>query len=367
MPLYDTFLYGSDLYGGSGIDKPVNLDFYRTDTDSLYVFHWLFNQAFYNPSLMGFDYQLQLDTDPAFSAPLTHETTTEPVSIVPSGYSRSAAYAAINTAAGITLDLDVDGDGVQTIIISLHTSGSDVAADIQTKVRALTANIPTNQPAFDDFTCVFNGTINQYTLTSGSTGIGSTVVVSGGTAAPSLYLGLTEGGYEVRGNSHVLKQTAQRVLTVQNSSGVVFPDVSATTNTPGPNQVIVSIATNQVTFNDANTPDTITIIYVAVTSGDIIQFQRGNVAKGFTVPVYSRIDSARLTFYARVRIKHGLTYGPFSDVLTVRTLADVTKETSDRLLQALPDRHVYPVDEMFKPLNQRRSNISRIYWGEMLK
>lgn len=364
MGLYDTFLYGSgEFYGGSGDDTPVNLDFYRTDTDSLYVFHWLFNQAFYTPTLHNYDYQLQLDTDPNFTAPIIHETITEPASIVASGYSRSGAYAAINIAAGETLDINVDGDGVQTIIHSLHITGANIASDIQTKVRALIANDPANQPAIDNFVCTFNGTLNQYTLTSGSTGIGSTVVITGGSSAPLLLLGLANGGYEVRGNSHILTQPARRVLIVENSAEVIFADVSTTTNTPGVNQVIVSIATNQVTFNDANVPDTITIIYVPETSADIIQFQRGCVAKGFTVPVYPRIDSARLTFYARVRIRSGLSYSDFSDVLTVRTIADVTKETADRFLQALPDRHVYPVDESFRALADRRSNISKVYWG----
>ncbi len=364
MALFNTFLYGSGIYyAGSQTDKLQSLDFYRTDTDNLYVFHWLFSQAFYDPIIHGLDYQLQLDIDPAFSSPVTHETVTEPASIVASGYSESGVYATINIAAGETLSLNVDGDGVQTIIHSLHITGANIASDIQTKVRALIAINPVNQPAYDNFVCTFNGTLNQYTLTSGSIGIGSTVVVTGGTAAPQLYLGLAEGGYEVRGNSHILTQAARRVLIVENSAEVLFSDVSATTNTPGVNQYIVSLSTNQVTFNSANVPDTITIIYVPLASADIIQFQRGCVARGYTVPVYPRIDSERQVFYARIRIKTGMSYGPFSEVLTVRALEDVTKETADRLLQALPDRHVYPTDEAFRPLADRRSNISKIYWA----
>lgn len=364
MALYGTFLYGSGIYyTGSGTDKLLDLDFYRTDTDSLYVFHWMFNQAFISPLLAGLDYQLQLDTDPNFSAPQIYETVTETANIIPSGYSLSGAYATINISAGETLSLNINNDGVQTVILSLHITGNDIASDIQTTVRALTANNPANQTAYNNFTATFSGgPFDTYTLTSGTTGISSTVVVTGGTAAPALRLGLANGGYEVRGNSTILKQAARRVLIVHDGT-TIFSDVSASTNTPGPEQYIVSIATNQVTFNDVDLPDAITLIYVPATSEDIIQFQRGNVAKGFTVNVFPRIDSARLTFYARVRVKSAITYGPFSDITTVQTLADVTKESADRLLQALPDQHVYPVDESFKPLADRTKNISKVYWG----
>lgn len=363
MPLHSTILYGNGpLYTGPGYDKLASLDFYRTNIDNQYVFWWTFQQPFVSPSLRGFDYQLQIDTDPNFSTPITFESRTEPATVIGAGRSISAPNAATNIAAGYTLTLNINGDGVQTIgPISLHTTGASIAADIETQVRALTAFTPSNQPAYDNFTATFYLPADQYTLTSGSNGPNSTAVVSGGTVAPLLKLGLVEGGEEIRGNTARLDFIPRRVLIVENSSGTQF--TLAPTNTPLANQYVANLTTGQITFNDVNVPDSITIIYVPSYSGDIVQFQRGNVAKAFTVPVYDRIDSARLPFYSRVRVKDNLTYGAFSETLSLQTLEDVTRETADRLLGVLPDRHVYPVDEAFKALEDRASNISKIYWG----
>lgn len=363
MALHSTILYNSGpLYTGPGSDKLVTLDFYRTQADDQYVFWWTFQQQFVSPSLWDFDYQLQLDTSPDFTAPVSYETRTETATIIGEGRSISAPNAATNIAAGYTLTLNINGDGAQTIgPLSLNVTGGSIAADIETQVRALTAFSPINQPAYDNFTATFYLPADQYTLTSGTAGSNSTVVVSGGTVAPLLYLGLAQGGEEIRGNTARLDILPGRVLIVENSADVQF--LVAPTNTPALNEYVVNLTNGQVTFNDANVPDDITIIYVPSYSGDIIQFQRGNVAKAFTVPIYDRIGSERLTFYARVRIKSNLTYGPFSETLTAQTLEDVTRETADRLLGALPDRHVYPTDEAFKALADRTSNISKIYWG----
>lgn len=359
---YGGTLYGSGaFYTGSGTDRPELIDFYRTDVDDVYTFYWVFQQAFITPLLQDFDYQVQIDTDPAFSAPIVHETTSEVASVIASGKSISDIGASLSVSAGQTLDINLDDDGVQTIVLSLNVTGATIAADIQAKVNALTANNPVNQPAFTSFTASFNGGLDQYTLVSGSTGVGSTVVISGGTAAPVLLLGEAEGGTEVRGNSHLLTLAPQRVLIVENAAGTVFTDVTDTTNDPGEQEYVVNLAAGQVTFNDADVPDTIRIVYVSTASADILQFQRGNVAKGFSIPVYDRIESDRKTFYARVRAKSGLTYGPFSATLELRTLPDVLRETADRLLLSLPDRHVYPTDEAYKDVADRKSAIAKIF------
>src|SRR5262249_40749316 len=66
--------------------------------------------------------------------------------------------------------------------------GADVAASIQAAVRALTANTASHQPAYDGFTCTFETPAAPaapfYLLTSGTTGTGSTVVVTDSTATP---------------------------------------------------------------------------------------------------------------------------------------------------------------------------------------
>jgi len=92
-----------------------------------------------------------------------------------------------------------------------------------------------------------------------------------------------------------------------------------------------------------------------------ILYQNGNVVKGYTVPVYTRVEDDVITFYARVRVKDGVNYSNFSDILTAETIQNVVRSTEDRLLTALPDGNVYPIDEVNLPLNQRTSNISKIY------
>jgi len=101
-----------------------------------------------------------------------------------------------------TLSLNINNDGVQTITLGTDASGAAVAADIQAKVRALTANTSTNQSAYLNFTATFSGTgySGTYTLTSGTTPIGS-VQVTGGTAATELKLGVANTGTETVGGN----------------------------------------------------------------------------------------------------------------------------------------------------------------------
>jgi len=239
-------LYGSGVfYAPSGIDTPIELDFYRTDVDNSYVFHWTFQQAFMNPVIAAFDYELQLDTDSSFSSPnlATHETTT------------------------------------------------------------ITSVIPAGPP---------------YILT--------------------------------------LPVTAQRVLIVHSNS-VVFAQV---TGTPAAGEYSVNLTTSVLTFNAADATVPVAIIFVEATSDDVTQFQRGCTVKGFAVTVPTRAESAEIDFYARVRIKNGMTYSGWSDTLSVSTIEDVKREAADRYLNALPDRNVYPVDEALIPIADRTSNISAI-------
>lgn len=70
IPLYGTIFYGGgSLYGPSGIDVPVNLRFYRTNTDGVYVFHWGFQVGYVSAAIAGLDYQLDICEDPSFTGP----------------------------------------------------------------------------------------------------------------------------------------------------------------------------------------------------------------------------------------------------------------------------------------------------------
>ncbi|HET7871467.1 MAG TPA: phage tail sheath subtilisin-like domain-containing protein [Terriglobales bacterium] len=86
--------------------------------------------------------------------------------------------------------INLDSDGAQQVVIPPDAdTGPKVAAAIQTAVRSMTANNAARQAAYNGFTCTFPGT-NLYTLTSGTQGASSSVVVTaaqalgGGTATP---------------------------------------------------------------------------------------------------------------------------------------------------------------------------------------
>lgn len=128
------------------------------------------------------------------------------------GTSTSASSAGTSVFVNDTIILNVDGDGVKTILLAANTTGVAIAADIQAKVRALAATSPVKQLAYNGFTTVFTG--GQYVLTSGIFGSGSTVVVSGGTTAVNLKLGVSNGGTEAAGAGSASQQLPMGAATV---------------------------------------------------------------------------------------------------------------------------------------------------------
>ena len=112
------------------------------------------------------------------------------------GVSISGSSPAITDGAGLTFNVNIDGDGAQSITTSgSDTTGAEVASDLQTKIRALTANHPANQASINAVNVVYT---TVYTVVSGSIGAGSSVVITGAGAA-SLKLGVANGGTENTG------------------------------------------------------------------------------------------------------------------------------------------------------------------------
>ena len=75
--------------------------------------------------------------------------------------------------------MSIDGDGRQEV--TLHdplTTGDEVAAAIQSTVRALTPNNPANAVAYANFTATFDGSDSHYVLTSGQASATSLVEVT---------------------------------------------------------------------------------------------------------------------------------------------------------------------------------------------
>ena len=128
----------------------------------------------------------------------------------------SAADPDESVTGGWTLSINIDSDGVQAIALAANSNLHDVAADIQTKVRALTAIGFADQSAYDDFTCRWDSTLKKLVLLSGTAVVQPpaysqipAVVISGGTAAPSLKLGTAQGGTESFTGGEVRTYTAK--------------------------------------------------------------------------------------------------------------------------------------------------------------
>lgn len=125
--------------------------------------------------------------------------------LAPCGRSISGQAPLTSTQAGISdaLELAIDGDTPQRITLGTQFSAADVAAAIQSAVRALMAVTPALQPGYDLFRCDWNSTTpGCYTLRSGTAGPASRVEVRAGTSAdasPTLKLGLANSGTETPG------------------------------------------------------------------------------------------------------------------------------------------------------------------------
>lgn len=119
------------------------------------------------------------------------------------GTSLSALDPDNTVTAGLTLSLNIDQDGAQVIALDANDDLNDIAADIQAKVRALTVIGFADQAALDDFTCRWDSALKKLVLTSGTAYVQPpaysqipAVVVTGGSAATPLKLGVAQDGTE---------------------------------------------------------------------------------------------------------------------------------------------------------------------------
>ena len=115
------------------------------------------------------------------------------------GTSASAATPAL-TATALRINVNINGDGAQGIFIDdagTHT-GAQIAAKIQTAIRALTPFNALNAVAYSSATCAYT---SVYTITAGVKGLSSVVVtpVPGNAGATNLKLGVLQGGTEAVG------------------------------------------------------------------------------------------------------------------------------------------------------------------------
>ena len=111
------------------------------------------------------------------------------------GTSTSGASPAL-TATALQFFVNINGDGPQNIYIDdagTHT-GAQIAAKIQTAIRALTPFNALNAVAYSSATCTYGST---YVITAGAKGLSSVVIT--GSGAATLKLGVFNGGTEAVG------------------------------------------------------------------------------------------------------------------------------------------------------------------------
>ena len=192
------------------------------------------------------------------------------------GTSVSGASPAI-TATSLSFSVNINGDGAQTIAVDdggTHT-GANIATVIQAAIRALTANNPLNQPAISAATCVYT---TVYTISSGTvatTGLPSTVAVTG-SGASTLELGIANGGTETAGTN--ANNPTSRTFAISSS------------NTPSVN--IQQTAQNIVQVINQDPNNTLYIIqYTSTYAGlpGMMQITAQNYSQAFFSVVSSRI------------------------------------------------------------------------------
>jgi flagellar hook protein FlgE len=112
-----------------------------------------------------------------------------------------SAASVVTTAAGAnTFDINLNGDGVQTITVANGLTGAALATAIQNAVRALVPNDPFKAAAYSGFTATVNAS-NIFTFASGitgttsnsTTGTGTVVVTANGADTLAGDLNMTAG------------------------------------------------------------------------------------------------------------------------------------------------------------------------------
>ncbi|MBH0179298.1 MAG: flagellar hook protein FlgE [Nitrospira sp.] len=94
----------------------------------------------------------------------------------------SAASVTTTAAGNTSFDIDLNGDGVQTVTVANGLTGAALATAIQNGVRALVPNDPFRAAAYSGFTASVNAS-NIFTFTSGITGTTNNSTTGTGTVA----------------------------------------------------------------------------------------------------------------------------------------------------------------------------------------
>jgi len=192
----------------------------------------------------GEQFQIKVATGP---------TQTITFSVFPAILS-SGASPSIAAIVGDTLTLSINGEPAITIAFPMSTnSGTETAAMLQSLVRASIAASVNNQLGYSNFTCAYSGV---YTLMCGTSGVGSSINVLGGTLSTKLVLtGSVSGSGAVSNNTAIT--TATMVSLLSSFTGVTVSSdnlfLKFTANNAGDKiEIISNTLTNRVGFSSGN-------------------------------------------------------------------------------------------------------------------
>jgi len=131
------FYGGGNFYSPSNVDILVNLSFYRTSQDGIYVFYWGFSPVLISPSLFTLDYELQLDTSPNFDSPNLEDfhsgianDITRSIPFYVTGVIDSTHLVVTSTAGMVNGDTISQGVNVTTIIAITNSTNLVVGSTV---------------------------------------------------------------------------------------------------------------------------------------------------------------------------------------------------------------------------------------------
>jgi len=142
-------------------------------------------------SVPGVDRALVLTSN---EDPSVDENTSEIVVI--SDSPTNAQITGGNAAATLTTDavddeftISINGETPQTVDLGNRSSGEDIAAEIQARVRAMVPEYPLdNDEAYSNFTCEFDPANVRYLLTTGQASLSARIVIGAGSPDASVVL-----------------------------------------------------------------------------------------------------------------------------------------------------------------------------------
>lgn len=272
----------------------------------------------------------------------------------PAGYGESRSNRDVGTTLLATdrILVRVNGDVSHALTFSsadVAVTGTQVAANIQAKVRALTAGTGVGQAAYANFTATFDASTGSYVFTSGSPGETSEVVfeaaprtqttddapdaVSTATAA-RLGLGVAQGGIERAGAESI-------AITILNRGNDVLPSGTEVSLYISHNKVI---DTTSVLFDKISTTQAIAV-------GQARRFTRRN---GNAPPVtLIRSDVTAGNYYVLFQVATGREKVTSNNVTASRHPIEVYQPVNDPALTAPPtvDPLDFAIDATSSPIS----------------